>query len=387
MNKFASKYGKHFVFIGLVFFLSCNEKKLDIQNENSQKTVFSKNEARFIEISEEKIKILDLDGQLISEPIDKKSYFAKGEFATLWKDKNFHLAKQWESESICRVLENNDRTPFSWLLPKLNSKYKLREISQDIAVFEGLLPNKPSFLIAKSGSLLVDEKRNYYKIYDKSDELIRVMKNDNDLSLFGFIDSGGKEIIPCIYEIASDFSFGIAAVKTKKGWSVINSKGKVLIPFKNVENISVVDAKTLLVSKSDGKYALLKIDSESEIEMGYKKVIILKKSALLIGEKETGQKEIVNSDGKIVLNMLFDEIIEDSDGILRVELGKKWGILNTNNDFFVKPVYEKLSSFDDDRALSVIAGEHYIINSKGETVKKLNDGVSVKFINDFPFCR
>ncbi|HSW61610.1 MAG TPA: WG repeat-containing protein [bacterium] len=475
MNKFASRYGKYFVFIGFVFLLSCNEKKVDIQNENSQKTVFSKfsnNDARFIEISEEKIKILDFDGQMVSEPIDKKDYFAKGESATLWKDKNSHLAKQWERESICKVLENefglyafqdrNDKTKYGFeefdknvIIPatfdnafqfssgvaavkkdgkwgyinnsgkaltdfsfddassfsgflatvkkgeesflielsfkkimKLNSKYNIRELSSELAVLEGFLPNKPAFLIAKSGSILVDEKRNYYKIYGESDGLIRVMKNNNGLSSFGFINIKGEEVIPSIYEIANDFVHGIAAVKTKKGWSVINSKGKNMIPFSRFENISVVDAKALFVSKSDGKYALLKIDSESEIEMGYKKVIILKKSALLTGEKENGQKEIVNTEGKNVLNMSFDEIIEDSDGILRVESKKKWGFLNTNQgSFFVKPIYEKLSSFKDDRALAVIAGQNYIINSNGETVKKLNDGVLIKFINDLPFCR
>jgi len=273
-------------------------------------------------------------------------------------------------------------------ITKLNSKYKIRELSSELIVLEGFLPNQPSLLISDKGSVLVDEKRNYFKIYGKSNGLIRVMKHDNSLSSFGFIDLKGEEVIPSVYEIASDFVHGLATVKAQKGWSVIDSKAKPMVPFKKVENISVVDAKTLLVLKSDGKYTLLKIDNLAEVELGHKRVVILKDTALLAGEKENGQKEIINSEGKNVLNMLFDEIIEDHDGFLRVGSEKKWGFLNTNqNNLFVEPMYEKLSNFYKDRALVVIDGQSHIINSKGETVKKLNDGVLIKFINDLPFCR
>jgi len=454
-----------------IFVFACTEKKTteNFQNDNVN---ISGEDALFVLDDGQNYKILDKNGELAGTPVLKGDFFAKGEFATLWKDKNFHIAKQWKSESICRVLENEvglypfqsskDKTkygfeefdknviipaifdyafPFSsgvaavekdgkWgyinssgklltdfsfddassfngflaIIKKgeesflidlsfkkimtLNSKYQIRELSDEFSVLEGFLPNKPSYLISKSGSILVDEKRNYYKIYGESDGLIRVMKNNNGLSSFGFINIKGEEVIPSIYEIANDFVHGLATVKTKKGWSAIDSKGKLLTPFRKIENISVIDAKTLLLSKSDGKHTLLKIDSQLEIELEYKKVIILKSVVLLTGEKENGQKEIVNTEGKNILNMSFDEIIEDSDGILRVELKKKRGFINANqSSLFVKPIYEKFSSFKDDRALAVIAGQNYIINSNGEMIKKLNDGTSIKFINDFPFCR
>lgn len=458
-------------FLSCVFVFACTEKKTTESFQNANVNI-SGEDALFVLDDSQNYKILDKNGEPVGTPTLKSDFFAKGELTTLWKDKNFHLSKQWKSESICTVFENevglyafqdsNDKTKygfekfdknviisaaFDYVFPfssgvaavkknekwgyinssgkfltdfsfddagsfsgflaivkkggeiflidlsfkkimKLNSKYNIRELSSELAVLEGFLPNKPSFLISKSGSLLVDEKRNYYKIYGESDGLIRVMKNQKGLSSFGFINIKGEEVIPSIYEVANDFVNGLATVKTKKGWSAIDSKGKLLIPFMKIENISVIDAKTLLLSKSDGKYTLLKIDSQLEIELEYKKVIILKGLALLTGEKENGQKEIVNTEGKNILNMSFDEIIEDSDGILRVELKKKWGFLNTNqSSFFVKPIYEELSSFKDDRALAVIAGQNYIINSNGETVKKLNDGVSIKFINDLPFCR
>jgi len=458
-------------FLSCVFVFACTEKKTTESFQNANVNI-SGEDALFVLDDSQNYTILDKNGEPVGTPTLKSVFFAKGEFTTLWKDKNFHLAKQRKSESICTVLKNevglyafqdiNDKTKygfedfdknviisatFDYVFPfssgvaavkkdgkwgyinssgkaltdfsfdnagsfngflaivkkgeesflidlsfkkimKLDAKYNIRELSSELAVLEGFLPNKPSFLISKSGSVLVDEKRNYYKIYGESDGLIRVMKNNDGLSSFGFINIKGEEIIPSIYEIANDFVHGLATVKTEKGWSVIDSKGKLLIPFRKIENISVIDEKTLLLSKSDGKYTLLKIDSQLEIELEYKKVIILKSLALLTGEKENGQKEIFNTEGKNVLNMSFDEIVDDTDGILRVESKKKWGFLNTNqNSFFVKSIYEGLSSFKDDRALAVIAGQNYIINSNGETVKKLNDGVSIKFINDLPFCR
>ncbi|MBO7522558.1 MAG: WG repeat-containing protein, partial [Bacteroidales bacterium] len=48
--------------------------------------------------------------------------------------------------------------------------------------------------------------------------------------LCGFIDNTGKEVVPCQYEDAYDFSEGLAAVKNKNDlWGFIDETGKEVV--------------------------------------------------------------------------------------------------------------------------------------------------------------
>lgn len=49
---------------------------------------------------------------------------------------------------------------------------------------------------------------------------------------YGFIDSTGREVIPCIYDDANRFSEGLVAVKLDGKWGFIDEAGNTVISFK-----------------------------------------------------------------------------------------------------------------------------------------------------------
>ena len=55
-----------------------------------------------------------------------------------------------------------------------------------------------------------------------------VCKNDK----WGYVNTKGELIIPCIYEYANDFSEGLASVRKNGKEGFINKKGEIAIPFK-----------------------------------------------------------------------------------------------------------------------------------------------------------
>ena len=429
---------KNIIFLSFLICLlifACTEKTT---NENSQNASMnmSEKEALFVLDDELNYTVLDKNGQPVLAPILKSNFFAQGEFTILWKDKNFFIAKQWKSNSICMAFENDaglyafrdnhNKTKygfenfnktvvipasFDYVLPfsngiaavkkgdkwgyinssgkaitdflfddansfhgfvaivekndksflidssfkkimEIHSKYNIRELSSDVVVLEGFLPNKPSILISKSGSVLVDESRNYYKIYNESDSVIRVMKHKNGESLFGFINIKGEEIIPSIYEIAKDFVHGLAAVKTTKGWSLINKEGKAQFLFLEVENIEVVNDKTALLSKPNGKYSMLKIDTMKENELSYKKIALRHNPDLLVGEKEDGKKDLLNTEGETIFDHTFD----------------------------------KISAFQKQRAIVVFENKQQIIDDKGNVLKEFPKDTKIIFINKLTIC-
>ena len=61
---------------------------------------------------------------------------------------------------------------------------------------------------------------------DFSEGFASVKSNDK----WGFIDTKGKMVIPCVYDYARSFSKGFASVESNEKWGVINQSGEFVIP-------------------------------------------------------------------------------------------------------------------------------------------------------------
>ncbi len=84
----------------------------------------------------------------------------------------------------------------------------------------------------KWGAINTEGKEVVPCIYDMvclfHDDLASVCKNDK----WGYVNTKGELIIPCIYEYANDFSEGLASVRKNGKEGFINKKGEIAIPFK-----------------------------------------------------------------------------------------------------------------------------------------------------------
>lgn len=67
-----------------------------------------------------------------------------------------------------------------------------------------------------------------------NEELAAVCKNEK----WGYVNTKGELIIPCIYEYANDFSEGLACVSKDGKEGFINKNGEIVIPLK-FENCGV----------------------------------------------------------------------------------------------------------------------------------------------------
>lgn len=67
------------------------------------------------------------------------------------------------------------------------------------------------------------------------DRALVIAKKNGEETKLGFIDRSGVEVIPAVYELARDFSEGLAAVQIKTGdkkkFGFIDRSGKTVIPF------------------------------------------------------------------------------------------------------------------------------------------------------------
>ena len=117
----------------------------------------------------------------------------------------------------------------------------------------------------KWGAINTEGKEVVPCIYDMvnsfHDELAAVCKNDK----WGYVNTKGELVIPCIYEYANDFSEGLAAVTKNGKEGFINTKGEVAIPLK-FEKCGIFSEGLAYAGDKTGNY-FINTDGEKVINL------------------------------------------------------------------------------------------------------------------------
>lgn len=82
--------------------------------------------------------------------------------------------------------------------------------------------------INKKGKTVTPPKNYIQNLINSRGEGYKAVQ-DKKTNKYGYENSKGKLVIPCIYSTAGDFSDGLALVQNKKGTSFIDKKGKIVL--------------------------------------------------------------------------------------------------------------------------------------------------------------
>ncbi len=240
----------------------------------------------------------------------------------------------------------------------------------------------------------------------KLDEKMRVM-GVNSEGKWGYINSEGKTVIPCIYESVGYVWYdGLATARIDGKTGVIDRKGNTVIPF-TWDSISLdyerIIAKrdgksflldrtgTILLSFNDDyvsatKYGFLLIYKDFNNDMGmmdqngkeilpreYYSIRVLSDHLATVGK--TGEDNaktygiIDYLTGEMVFPMVCEEIENESDGRSAfLQLGY-YGYMDENRKTVISPQYLKQKSFSDGIApVMTDSGEWIIIDRDGNRV-------------------
>ena len=138
---------------------------------------------------------------------------------------------------------------------------------------------------------------------------------------YGFIDTLGQEIIPCIYDAVSDFTNGFTIVKSKGKYGVINDNGDVVVDVRwNYLRDPVFE-----VPEKENNWGWVVTDS-------------------INGRVRYG---LVDSNGEMVIPCEYDDIDWFYNDYIRVCKDKKCGLLDKNGKVFITMVYDGLASMSN----------------------------------------
>ena len=176
-----------------------------------------------------------------------------------------------------------------------------------------------------------------------------------DKNGYGFIDKTGKEVIPCQYERAQNFSGNLAPVlKEVNGkWGYIDKNNQVKIPFQYDEAYPFRDGLALV--EKNGLYGYITQNGLEKIPCIYKSAREFKEGLALVKD-ETGKYFINTHGSKVIPNAtlnkstvfysLIDRLTNDTTTTYALDLNtasvhlvtswdKKITITNSQNDTII----------------------------------------------------
>ncbi len=195
-------------------------------------------------------------------------------------------------------------------------------------------------LINKNGKIILSPKYDDIWLEHFGDSFIfndrmRVSykdSNDDSKSIYGYIDTTGKEIVKPRYSDAAHFSDGLAGVKIGDKYGFIDVNGKLIIQPQFDE-----------VGLFNEGYAAVKID---------------------------GKWGFIDKTGTIKVKPQYKEVGKFINGQATVYPMSYYGFVDTNGNVVIPPIYQKAEDFFHGLAKVVIDGKDAYINTKGEVVWK-----------------
>lgn len=210
------------------------------------------------------------------------------------------------------------------------------------------------------GRLVIPLK--YEAAYEFSDSGLAYVVCENGLG--GYINKEDEFIIPPIYESGSSFKFGLAAVAKDGEYIFIYENGNKAInhTFKYAGGFAECGlAKTELFQGGQGL-----VRPDSSIALTLKKECEL---AEFIGTsrvtkfKARGKEALINSQGKIITGLNYDEIIISADSNLNAFLRNGlWGYLDDEGNEVIDNIYKVASEFTEYN--SALVGAYNPIENK-----------------------
>ncbi len=189
--------------------------------------------------------------------------------------------------------------------------------------------------------------------------------------------------IPPIYESATYFSEGLAAVKINHKWGFIDKAGKIVIePQFNLWqarfNTHFSDG-LVAVNFNNGKDETFNQDgnSVSNIKWGFAD----KNGRLVIAPKFEGEYWNPPRFTEGLAPVIYSSMFPGS--AVMVGIGAKYGYIDKSSEFIIKPIYDEAFNFSEGLAAVTLDGKEGYINSKGDVFIPLKYKFASSFSNGY----
>ena len=204
------------------------------------------------------------------------------------------------------------------------------------------------------------------KYIDKTGKLLSYndLRTHDEIVIFsqdekmGLKHLNGKIVVPCKYDIVQNFSEGMAAVCEETLWGYVDSLGNNIIPCL-YRSVNYYDNG---VMDDWGEYG--SPDEANDFHEGLVMVMRNRMAGFL------------NKQGKTVIPFVYKRAKDFSEGFAAVKTTQKWGFVDKEGNNVIPCRYDTVASFKEGLAAAVKNGKCGYVNANGQEI--------VPFIFDKP---
>ena len=120
------------------------------------------------------------------------------------------------------------------------------------------------------------------------------------------------------------------------------------------------------VKGSNGKYGYVNTEGKRVVDCIYDKAYAFSEGLAVV--ELNGKYGYINTEGKRVVDCIYDKAFAFREGLAVVELNGKWGYINTEGKRVVDCIYDDAFSFREGLAVVELNGKWGYINTEGEFV-------------------
>lgn len=208
------------------------------------------------------------------------------------------------------------------------------------------------YFISQKGYKTAQPEGDYEELGILSDQRILAKKDGK----YGYLDQNLKERTDFIWDDATNFMEGLAAVKSGEKWAVINKKGEFLTDYVyddvKRDGHNFCSRNEVVWVKENGRYHLINQKAEPVGNGAYEDV-----KAFLSQEPcavyENGAWGYANTGGESVIPCSFEDAGSFIIGYAAVKDGGLWGYIGTDGEILIPCAYDEALSFNSAGAAPV----------------------------------
>ena len=182
--------------------------------------------------------------------------------------------------------------------------------------------------------------------------------------IFGYIDTTGKEVVPCQYDQTWGFSEGLAFVKKGGKYGYIDTTGTEVVPC---QYDSAYDfSEGLARVEKDGEYGYIDTTGKEVIPCQYYEAERFSEGFACV--EKYAKWGYIDTTGTEVVPCQYDYAYGFSEGFAGVEKYAKWGYIDTTGTEVVPCQYDGARSFSEGLAAVKKDGKYGYIDTTGTEV-------------------
>lgn len=166
---------------------------------------------------------------------------------------------------------------------------------------------------------------------------------------YGYIDLEGKVVVPFVYQQAFSISNNRALVKQYGKYGIINKANKIILPF-DFDWIEPNFLDTLIKVKAGDKFGILDLSGDTLLPLIYEKIGRINNDPILVIEQGKVGYFSRSSGWVIPPKYESDQFVlewgEFSDGLARIRIKGKMGVIDTTDTRIVPAIFENMGPYE-----------------------------------------